>query len=101
MLPGIKRLCRRLVKLWAHSNYGGTLVEWVAGRFGCVLEIVKPLADQKGFVVQPKRWIVERTLAWLGKCRRLSKDYECNPKSSEAWIDLAMIGLMVRRLAPF
>ena len=97
-LPGLKRLCPRLLKIWADSVYGGTLIDWVASRLGCELEIVKRSDDLKGFVVLPKRWIVERTLAWLGKCRRLSKDYEFNTKSSEAWIDLAMIGVMVRKL---
>jgi putative transposase len=53
----------------------------------------------QGFVVLPHRWIVERTFAWLGKYRRLSKDYEYLTASSETWIDVAMIHLMVRRLA--
>lgn len=101
LLPGIKRLCRRLQRMWADSTYGGTLVAWVASQFRCALEIVKRSDDQKGFAVQHRRWIVERTFAWLGKNRRLSKDYEANTRSSEAWIDVAMIGLMVRRLAPF
>ncbi len=98
LLPGLKRLCPRLEKIWADGVYSGSLIDWVASRLHCTLEIVKRSDDQKGFVVLPKRWIVERSLAWLGKCRRLSKDYEENPKSSEAWIDLAMIGVMVRKL---
>jgi putative transposase len=56
--------------------------------------------DHKGFVVLPRRWVVERTFAWLTQCRRLSKDYEVLPESSEAWIYLAMTRLMIRRLAP-
>ena len=55
--------------------------------------------DQKGFVVLPRRWVVERTLAWLTQCRRLSKEYEGLPASSEAMIYLAMTRLMIRRLA--
>lgn len=98
LLPGLKRLCPRLVKMWADSVYGGPLVDWVASRLGCTLEIVKRSDDLKGFVVLPKRWIVERTFGWLNRSRRLSKDYEFTPKSSEAWIDLAMIQLMVKRL---
>ncbi len=71
---------------------------WVERECGWTLEIVKRADDLRGFVVLPKRWIVERTFAWLGKCRRLSKDYEHLVASSEAMIRLAMIGLMVRRL---
>jgi putative transposase len=56
------------------------------------------LAGQVGFVVQPKRWIVERTFGWLNRCRRLSKDYERTTASSEAFIKVAMIHLMIRRL---
>jgi putative transposase len=56
--------------------------------------------DQKGFVVLPRRWVVERTFAWLVKFRRLAKDYEEKPCSSEAWIRLVMIHIMVRRLSP-
>jgi putative transposase len=64
-----------------------------------VLRIVKRTDDQRGFVVLPKRWIVERTFGWLNKWRRLSKDYEVLPQTSEALIQVAMINLMVRRLA--
>jgi len=67
---------------------------------GCILEIVKRSDDQKGFVVLPKRWIVERTFGWFGRYRRLSKDYEELPASSETMIFIAMIHLMLRRLAP-
>lgn len=98
-LPGLKRLCPRLQKIWADGIYGGSLLPWVAAKLHCVLEIVKRTDDLKAFVVLPKRWIVERTFAWLLQNRRLSKDYEFHTKSSEAWIDIAMIYLMVRRLA--
>lgn len=90
----------RLKKLWADGGYAGQLVDWVRAQLGCELEIVKRSDDMRGFVVLPKRWIVERTFAWLGKCRRLSKDYEYQVESSEAMIRLAMIGLMARRLRP-
>jgi putative transposase len=63
------------------------------------LEIVRRSDAQKGFVVLPKRWIVERTFGWLNRCRRLSQDYEYLTETSEAWIHVAMINLMVRRLA--
>ena len=67
---------------------------------GWLLEIVKRSEQSQGFVVLPRRWVVERTFGWLSKYRRLSKDYEQTPASSEAWIRLAMIHIMVRRLAP-
>jgi transposase len=89
----------RLARLWADSAYRGELEGWVAARFGCPLEIVTKLAGQVGFVVQPKRWVVERTFAWLGRARRLSKDYEHHTKASESMIYLASIHLLVRRLA--
>jgi putative transposase len=90
----------RLQKLWGDGGYAGQLIAWVHERAGWELEIVKRSDDMRGFVLLPKRWVVERTFAWLGKCRRLSKDYELLPASSEAMIRLAMIGLMVRRLQP-
>ena len=62
------------------------------------LEIVKR-NEQKGFCVLPRRWVVERTFAWLGRCRRMSKDYEELTENSEAMIQIAMIHLMLRRLA--
>jgi putative transposase len=65
---------------------------------GIDLTVIKR-SKLKGFHLQAKRWIVERTFAWLGKCRRLSKDYEALPHTSQAFLYLAMIGLMVRRMA--
>ena len=72
---------------------------WVRRVLRVTMEVVSKHAGQRGFVVLPKRWIVERTFGWLGRYRRLSKDYEQNTASSEAWIYVAMIHLMVRRLA--
>jgi putative transposase len=90
----------RLKLIWADGGYAGKLVDWVESVCGWVLEIVKRSDDAKGFVVLPRRWVVERTFAWLGRYRRLSKDYEELTRSSEAMIYLAMIHLMVRRLEP-
>jgi len=90
----------RLKLIWADGAYGGDLVEWVKTLAGWVLEIVKRPKEQKGFVVLPRRWVVERTLGWLGRYRRLSKDYEERPSSEEAIILIAMINLMVHRLEP-
>jgi len=94
----------RLKKIWADANYRGELVEWVRnlrqgpGHRRIALEIVAKTQDS-GFVVLPKRWIVERTFAWLGRSRRLSKDYEALCETVEAWILIAMIYLMTKRLA--
>jgi putative transposase len=90
----------RLELIWADAAYEGELVEWVKTLAGWVLEIVKRPKEQKGFVVLSRRWVVERTLGWLGRYRRLSKDYEERPESEEAIILIAMINLMVHRLEP-
>src|SRR5205814_6517341 len=90
----------RLVLIWADGGYAGQLVDWVRAASGWALEIVKRSDDVKGFVVLPKRWIIERTFAWLGRYRRHSKDYEALPDSSETMIQISMINLMVHRLKP-
>ena len=89
----------RLAHLWADGAYAGALVAWVQKVCGWVLEIVARVPGTKGFVVLPKRWIVERTFGWFDRARRLSKDYEVLPDTSEAFIRIAMITLMTRRLA--
>ncbi len=89
----------RLKKVWADGGYAGQLLEKVKAWGKWVLEIVKRSDKQKGFEVLPHRWIVERTFGWLGRYRRLSKDYEVFTQTSEAMIRLAMIRLMVKRLA--
>lgn len=90
----------RLKKIWADGGYAGKLIEWTKSVGGWVLEIVKRSDSVVGFVVLPKRWIVERTFAWIGRYRRMSKDYEALPATSEAMIHLVMINVMVHRLAP-
>ncbi len=90
----------RLALLWADGGYRGKLVGWVASVTGWTLEIVKRNDDQTGFVVLPKRWIVERTFGWFGRYRRLSKDYEEQPSSSETMIRITMIQVMLKRLDP-
>jgi putative transposase len=89
----------RLELIWADGGYRGKLVDWVKGTFSWVLEIVKRNDDVSGFVVLPRRWVVERTYGWLNNYRRLSKDYEELPETSEAVIYAAMMHIMVRRLA--
>lgn len=100
VLPKLHGKVPRLKVLLADTIYRGTLsiLAWALG--GWKLEIVSRAKGQKGFSVLPKRWIVERTFAWLGRNRRLSKDYERLPETSEAWIYLSMVRLMVRRLRP-
>ena len=90
----------RLRLVWADAGYAGKLIEWVWTLTGWALEIVKRPRDSHQFEVLPRRWVVERTFAWLSRCRRLSKDYEALSDTTEAWINIAMIHLMLRRLAP-
>src|SRR5215510_15089572 len=102
VLERLKHKCSRLRLIWADGAYAGQLLEWVRGLRvwrKLRLEIVKRTDQVPGFVVQPKRWIVERTFGGLNRYRRLSKDYEYLTVTSEAMIHVAMINLMVRRLA--
>lgn len=95
-----KQWFTRLQLVFADQGYAGKLVWWV-NRY-CKkwnLEIVKRLTGVSGFYVLPRRWVVERTFAWFNRYRRLSKDYEFDTDTSETMIYLAMIHLMVRRLA--
>ncbi len=90
----------RLKVIFADAAYARSgLPEWVKATFGWVLQTVLRPVGIRGFVVLPKRWIVERTFAWLSRCRRNSKDYERTVRSSEAMLHITMINLMSRRLA--
>jgi transposase len=86
--------------VFADGGYAGRLVTWARQVLHVVVEVVRKPQEQRGFAVLPRRWVVERTLAWLMRCRRLVRDYERLPESHEAMVKWAMIGLMVRRLAP-
>jgi putative transposase len=92
----------RLKVIWGDNKYHNHALEaWLlANRPGWTLEVKSPPEGSKGFVVVSKRWVVERTFAWMGRNRRLSKDYEKTTSSSEATVQLANISLMLRRLAP-
>jgi putative transposase len=97
LMGRLRAAVKRLKVVWGDTHFEPALTHgWV--RWGWVGVVVKKLVGQVGFVVQPKRWIVERTFGWLGRSRRLSKEYERTPESSEAFIKVAMIHLMVRRL---
>ena len=94
------RYVRRLKLIWVDGKYGGKLVERVEKAYGWTLEVVKRPKDTKGWVVLPRRWVVERTFGWLGRYRRLSRDYEGLLLTSEVVIYAVMVHLMLRRLAP-
>ena len=114
VLDGVKQTYPILEKVWADQGYTGGFLKWAKDSAGLLVEVVYPWWRQakrytpdlvedvdpsKTFHVLPRRWVVERTFAWLGKCRRLSKDYESLPETTEMLVHLAMIRLMLRRLA--
>ena len=88
----------RLRRVWADQSYAGQLVEWVQHFFAFVLDIIRRPKQQRGFQVLPKRWIVERSLGWFNRYRRLSKDYERRMTSSEGMVYLASTRRMLRWL---
>lgn len=90
----------RLVRIWVDGGFSGEdFLHWVMDTFWWIIEVVLRPGAAQGFVLLPKRWVVERTYGWLHWCRRLNVDYERSPSSSEAFIYIAMIRLMLRRLA--
>jgi putative transposase len=97
LLTLARPVCPRLEQIWADGAYAGYLVEWTREQCGWRLVIVSKPPDQQGFQVVPRRWVVERTFGWLGRNRRLSKDYEEYAESGEAWLYLASIRLLFRR----
>jgi len=102
LLDVLRHKVSRLQQIWADGAYTGPLVDWVRTlrpRRPIRLEMAKRSDMLKGFVVVPKRWIVERTFGWLNRYRRLSKDDELLPATSAAMLQVTMIHLMVRRLA--
>lgn len=86
-------------KGWADQSYRG-VVAWAATTYAIDLEIVERPAATQGFVLVPRRWVVERTFAWLGRARRLSKDYEHHPDNTAWVIYLAASSQLLRRLYP-
>ena len=100
VLERAKALYPGLRLVWADGGYAGALVEWVRRVCGWVLQTVLRPAGVADFVLLPRRWVVERTFAWLANYRRLSKDYEYLTAVSETMITVAMIHLMARRVVP-
>jgi transposase len=89
-----------IVRVWADGGYAGRLVRFALTALRITVEIVKKNDGQRTFEVLPRRWVVERTLSWISRCRRLDHDYERLREHAEAMVHWAMIGIMVRRLAP-
>jgi len=86
--------------IFADGGYSGQLLAVAKSAWKIVIEIVKKPADQIGFAVLPRRWVVERTFSWLMRWRRLARDYERLPETHEAMVKWAMVGIMLNRLAP-
>jgi putative transposase len=99
LLTHLGGACKKLRRIWVDGGYRGQLLDWVAAECRFRLQVVLRSDNQKGFVVLPKRWVVEHTLAWLNQHRRLKKDYERLPSTSETFIYIPMTRLMLRRLA--
>jgi transposase len=99
LLFNLHRARRHVRRAWADSVYAGTLQPWAATYLKLIVQIVKRSAGQHTFEVLPRRWVVERTLAWITSYRRCARDYERLPAHHEAPVYWAMITLMARRLA--
>jgi transposase len=99
-LQAVRKAFPTISLIWADGGYAGKLVQWAKRTARLVLEIVRKPEGLRTFEVLPRRWVVERTISWLMRCRRLDHDYERLTKTSVAMVTWAMVGLMVRRLAP-
>ncbi len=99
LLRQLRSLHREIALVWADGGYTGGLVGWAKEKLALTLEVVKRTDDMNGFVVLPRRWVVERTFAWLMHSRRLARDYELLTTTSEAMIQCSMITRMSRRPA--
>ena len=99
LLSRLSGSCKKLRKIWVDGGYRGQVIAWVAQTFKFILEPVLRPKETKAFTLLPRRWVVERTFAWINHARRFSKDYEGLTEVSEAMIYIRMIDLMARRLA--
>lgn len=94
----LRKLCRRIKLVWVDGGYRGEeLSNWVSEVWGWIWQVVLRSDDAKGFVLLPRRWVVERTFAWFNHARRLSKDYEFNPTHSQSMVYIASIRIMMNR----
>ena len=100
VLERAKMVMPSLAHVWADGGHAGRLVAFAWAVLRLTVEIVKKKEGQRTFEVLPRRWVVERTLSWISRCRRLDRDYERLPAHAEAMVHWDMIGIMVRRLAP-
>jgi transposase len=98
LIYALRGCYQRIACVWADSAYTGTLLGFAA-TLGITVQIVAKLADQIGFHVLPRRWVVERTFAWISRCRRTVRDYEALPEHHAAFVQWSMIIIMSRRLA--
>jgi putative transposase len=102
VLKAIRRRFPWLRHIFADGGYAGAkLRRAMSGHGDWTIEIVKRSDHAKGFVVLPKRWVVERTFAWLGRCRRLAKDWEKSIESATAWAQITSIRMLIRRIARY
>jgi transposase len=99
LLTALRARCSTIALVWADAGYAGRLVLWARDRLALTVQIVKRTDDLSGFHILPRRWVVERTLAWISKHRRCVRDYETLPAHHEAMVHIAMIMTMSRRLA--
>ena len=98
-VPYLKTLCSRIQLVWADAGYDRTMLrQYVQRLWGWTWQIIRRSDDVKGFQLLPRRWVVERTFAWLLNARRLSKDYEKKRRNSQSMVYIAMLPIMLRRL---
>lgn len=100
LVPAAKAVAPTLTHVWVDGGYEGDWAEWAAAEQGVTVEVVRRPAGQRGFVVQAKRWVVERTIAWVSRHHRLMRDVEHDAVTSETLIYLASCHLLLKRLGP-
>lgn len=100
LLQRLRFVMPSVAHIWADGGYAGKLIVYARKVLRLVVEVVGKKESQRTFEVLPRRWVIERTLSWIMRCRRLVRDYERLPAHSETMVTWAMIGIMTRRLAP-